>query len=449
MRKPSRRPIVVVALAAVLLGAFASPASAKKDGPVVFTVDSVEDLYVAVSVPGAIVNVSPGEYLLDPALDQTPPNDGRLDLADGVDLRGPSRLSAGAHGLPDTDEAGAPVFRKGEPAVIDGSNLPPDTFGAGIIVIGDKGTVRDMWVRGSVDPANPDPSAGFLGRPGIEIQSRGKVTGNVVERTTLGVRVRSGSGDTVTGTVTGNFVMDSGLMGLVAIPVGADDTFTSGSSIKANFRANRIVRTGFNGMLIVGGLSGDDNVVTVRTSDNFVQYASIGMFVEIRSGGGLDPDPNDTRGASRNTVTFTSTRDSMDGVAGGYLISGAIREYLADPGGGPPLIGEESSDNTIVGKIQDASIQNASFFDIVAEAATTAVFPPPDDAPVSGSNNAVTLTLKNIRGSGNPFNVFVADSTPPAPGSGNDAVIIGSRRRNEKANTGLDFTLVADSDLSK
>jgi hypothetical protein len=437
-------------MTAVLLGALASPASAENDGPVVFTVDSVEDLYAAVSVPGAIVNVLPGGYLLDPALDQTAPNDGRLDLADGVDLRGPSRLSAGPHGLPNIDETGGPVLLDmGEPAVIDGSNLPPDTFGAGVIVVGHKGTVRDMWVRGSVDPASPDPSAGFLGRPGIEITSRGVVTGNVVERTTIGVRVRSGSGESVTGTVTGNFVMDSGLMGVVAIPVGVDDTFTSGSTITASFRANRIVRTSFNGILIVGGLSGDDNVVTVRTSDNVVQYASLGMFVETRGGGGLDPDPSDIRGASRNTVTFTSTRDSFESVAGGYLISGAIREYLVDPGGGPPLIGDESNDNTIVGTIQKASIQNAFFFDIIAEAATTALFPPPDDAPVSGSGNVVTLTLNGVQGSGNPFNVFVADSTPGAPGSGNDAVIIGSREHNEETNTGLDFSLVADSDFSR
>lgn len=443
-----RRVLMLLAAMALLLGVLITPAGAGDDGPVVFTVDNVEDLYAAVSVPGAIVNVAPGDYVLDPALDPTAPADGRLDLADGVDLRGPSRLSAGRHGLPDVDETGAPVFRAdGEPAVIDASNLPPDTFGFGVIVVGHKGTVRDMWVRGSVDPASPDPFASFLGRPGIEITSRGTVTGNVVERTTLGVRVRSDSNEDVRGTVTGNFVVD-GLMGVVAIPVGADDTFTSGSTITARFRANRIMRVAFNGILIAGGLSGDDNVVSVRTSDNLIQHALFGMFVETRGGGGLDPDPSDIRGASRNHITFTSTRDSIDSVAGGYLISGAIREYLVDPGGGPPLIGDESNDNTIVGTISRASIQNV-FFDIIAEAATTAIFPPPNDAPVSGFDNFVTLTLRGIQGSGTPFNVEVADSLPPAPGSGNDAVIVGSREHNEKTNTGLDFALVADSDFSR
>ena len=438
-----RRLLTVLATTSLLFGLLASPVSAGEDGPVVFNVDNVEDLYDAVAVPGAIVNLAPGEYLLDPSA----PNDGRLDLADGVDLRGPSSLSTGPHGLPDVDGTGAPVFHKdGEPAVIDGSDLTPDTFGKGIIVVGDKGTVRDLWVRGSVVPT-PDPFSRFLGRPGIEITSRGTVTGNVVERTTIGLRVRSDSDENVKGTVVGNYVFD-GLMGVVAIPVGADDTFTSRSTITASFRANRVVDVAFNGLLIAGGLSGDNNVVSVDTSDNVIQSAGIGMFVETRGGGGLDPDPSDIRGASRNHITFTSTRDSFDGVGGGYLISGAIREYLFDPDGGPPLIGGESNDNTIIGTIHKAKIENA-FFDIVAEAATTAVFPPPGDAPVSGYNNVVTLTLRGIQGSGAPFNVFVADSTPSAPGSGNDVVITQSRNHNEKANSGLDFTAVPDGDFSK
>jgi hypothetical protein len=92
---------------------------------------------------------------------------------------------------------------------------------------------------------------------------------------------------------------------------------------------------------------------------------------------------------------------------------------------------------------------NAFFGDIVAEAATTAHFPPPPDAPVSGFNNVVTLTLRGIQGSGAPLNVFVGDSTPFAPGSGNDAVVVGSREHNERTNTGLDFTLVAERDFSR
>ena len=165
----------------------------------------------------------------------------------------------------------------------------------------------------------------------------------------------------------------------------------------------------------------------------------------------MDPDSSAIAGASRNHVTFTSTRDSIDGVFGADLISGAIREYLFDPEGGPPLIGDESSDNTIIGTIDRAHIQNVPDFgfDIVAEAATTAVFPPPTDAPVSGFDNIVTLTLRGVEGSGNPFNVFVADSLPAAPGSGNDAVIIGSRAHNENTNTGLDFAAVADNDFSR
>ena len=285
----------------------------------------------------------------------------------------------------------------------------------------------------------------FFGRPGIEIASRGTVTGNVVERTTVGIRVRADTDEDVSGTVARNIVVD-GLMGLVAIPVGADDDFTSGSTITARFQANRIMRVAFNGILIAGGLSGDDNVVSVDTSDNLIQYASLGMYVENRGGGGLDPDPSDIAGASRNHITFTSTRDSMDGVEGAFLIEGAIREYLSDPGGGPPLIGGESNDNTIVGTIHRATIQSA-FFDIIAEAATTAFFPPPADAPVSGFNNVVTLTLQGIQGSGAPSNVFVGDSTPSAPGSGNDAVIVGSREHNQTTNSGLDFTAVADADF--
>jgi hypothetical protein len=238
-------------------------------------------------------------------------------------------------------------------------------------------------------------------------------------------------------------------MGVVARPGGSGNNFTSGSTITARFQANRIMRVAFNGILIVGGSSGDDNVVSVDSSDNFIQYARFGMFVENRGGGGLNPDPSRIAGASRNHITFTSTRDHMDGVAGGYLISGAIREYLDNPDGGPPFIGDESNDNTIVGTIHSATIQNAFEFDIVAEAATTAKFPPPDDAPVSGFRNVVTLTLRGIQGSGSPSNVVAADSLPPTPGSGNDLVIVGSREHNEKTNSGLDFTLVADGDFSK
>ena len=441
-----RRVLTLLAATTLGLSALVSPVVASTDGPVVFAVENVVDLYAAVSVPGAIVNVAPGEYVLDPALDPSTPHDGRLDLADGVDLRGPARLSAGPHGLPNTDALGAPVWN-GAPATIDASNLSVDPFGSGVVVIGDKGTVSDLQIRGSVDPSSPNP---FNGRPGIEITARGTVTGNVVERTTVGIRVRADSGEEVSGTVARNFVSD-GLMGVVAIAVGTDD-FTSGASITASFRANRIMRVAFNGILLGGGLSGDDNVMSVQTSDNLIQYAGLGMFVENRGGGGLDPNPSTISGASRNRVTFTSTRDSFIGVEGGYLISGAIREYIVDPGGGPPLIGEESNDNTIVGTIHGATIQNfgcSDCFDIVAEAATTAVFPPPADAPVSGFNNVVTLTLRGIQGSGTTGIVFLADSTPVAPGSGNDVAIVGSREHNEETNTGLDFSLVGDGDFTK
>jgi hypothetical protein len=117
--------------------------------------------------------------------------------------------------------------RQGVPSItiLDRSDLTLDTFGKGIIVVGDKGTVRDLWVRGSVVPTS-NPYSRFLGRPGIEITSRGTVTGNVVERTTVGLRVRSDSDESVRGTVVGNYVFD-GLMGVVAIPVGADDTYKS------------------------------------------------------------------------------------------------------------------------------------------------------------------------------------------------------------------------------
>jgi hypothetical protein len=138
-----RRLLILLAGAVLVLGVVVGPAAAGNDDPVVFTVDSVAELYAAVAVPGAIVNVASGEYVLDPALDPTAPHDGRLDLADGVDLRGPASLSAGAHGLPDADALGAPVWT-GDPATIDASLLSVDTFGLGVVVLGDKGTVRDL-----------------------------------------------------------------------------------------------------------------------------------------------------------------------------------------------------------------------------------------------------------------------------------------------------------------
>lgn len=436
-----------MAMSAVMIGALAVPAGADDDDDrVAISVDTVQELYAAVAVPGAIVKLEPGQYVLDPSLDPTEPMDGRLDLAPKVVLRGPARLSNGSHGLPDVDGSGGPIFEGGaEPAVIDGSGLSPDTFGLGIVVVGHKGTVRDVWIRGSAVPA---AGPNFLGRPGIEIVSRGTAKGNVVENATVGIRVRASSDMNVRGTVSGNFIIDSGLMGIVAIPVGADGTFTSRSRINATFSANRISVTPFNGILIAGGLSGDDNVVTINTRYNSIQNAGLGMFVETRGGGGLDPDPTKIRGASRNTIRFTSKGDAIDSVEVGYLISGAIREYLFDPEGGPPLIGDESNDNTIIGTIRDVTIANA-FIDIVAEAATTAVFPPPPDAPVSGSNNKLVLTLRNVQGTGNPFNVIVSDSVPEAPGSGNDAVIVGSRDANMNRNSGLDFGAVADSDFTK
>jgi len=444
LSRSSRAAVLVAATVALLLPAVPVGATSA-----VFEVDTVVELYNAVAVPGARVRIAPGSYVLDAALDPTVPQDGRLDLADGVSLRGPSALSAGPHRLPVADSSGGPVW-SGAPAIIDGSGLAPDTFGLGVVVVGYKGSVEGVWVRGSVEPGSPDPFAGFLGRPGIEIVSRGSATGNVVERATLGIRVRSDSDEDVRGRVAGNFVMDSGLMGVVAIPVpSTDGERTSRSTITATFTGNRILRSGANGILIVGGLSGDDNVVTARTSDNVVQYAGLGMYVEIRGGGGLAPDPGDIRGASRNRIVLTSTRDSFDGVAVAYLVEGAIREYLADPNGGPPLIGEESNDNSTIATIHKASIQNAAFFDIVAQAAATADFPPPPDAPVSGYNNTVTLTLRGIQGSGVPLNVLVGDSTPYAPNSGNDAVIVGSRKYNEETNTGLDFTSVEDGDFTK
>jgi hypothetical protein len=444
MWRSFRRPVLVLAMSALSIGTIVIPVSA--DDGVTFTVDSVEELYAAVAVPGAIVKLEPGQYLLDPALDPTEPKDGRLDLAARVVLRGAAMLSDGPGGLPNMD-SGGPVFKSGaEPAVIDGSALAPDPFGLGIVVVGHSGTVRDVWVRGS---AVPSAGPNFAGRPGIEIVSQGTVTGNVVESATVGVRVRATSDTTVRGTVSGNFVMDSGLMGVVVIPFGADGTFTSRATINATISANRIARIPFNGIVLAGGFSGDDNVVTVASSHNSIHYADLGMFVETRGGGGFDSDPTDIRGANRNTIEFTSTSDTMDGVFIGYLISGAIREYLFDPGGGPPLIGGETNDNTIIANIRGTSITNVVDADIVAEAATTAVFPPPPDAPVSGFNNTVVLTLENVQGSGNPFNVFVADSVPEAPGSGNDVVIVGSRDVNMTRNGGLDFSAVADSDFSR
>jgi hypothetical protein len=295
----------------VLFGAVSAESLAA--GRTVITVQSVDELYAAVydedGQPRDDVEIilvpGPGGDVL--TLDPFPsrPFGGRLVLGKNTVLRSSLEMAVDEYGAPTLGAEGEPL----EPGVkIDGSAVAPDMFGEGLIVVGDKGLVEQLWIDGS-------------NRPGIAITSRGTVRKVLSTRNTLGGRIHAVD-EGVAGTFEGS-LFTGNLLGISI--VASDGTISAHSDnvkVKARLRHNASVDNAGLNMFVNGGISTSGNELHVEAFHNVFRGANTNVSVV----GGMDW--SGTPGGSNNRVLLILNNNL---IASGNLGISVVGGRLARP----------------------------------------------------------------------------------------------------------------------
>ena len=313
------------------------------------------------------INLEAGVFILDPSK----PFDGRLVLGDKSILRSTLKMAVDDNGVPELNENDEPIVLQ-EGAKIDGSGLIPAAFGEGIIMVGNKGLVEQLWVDG-----------GF--RPGVEITAKGTVSKVASTDHSIGFRVRA-AGQKTQATLERNLAAGNGIYGIGVIAVDPDLDHPTGSDVdvQATLDRNASENNGTVNLFTHGGIGTDDSKVHVQAFHNVFRGGA--LLANVRSIGGFDYRAQG--GANNNQMTLTLVDNLIANGEVGIRVEGGTLNtgFLSDPS--IPLDDRKSSNNEVKVNISNTTFQN-NVFDIVAYGALSLTGEP------GGDNNKVKVVIQN------------------------------------------------------
>jgi len=276
-------------------------------------------------------------------LDNTQPFDGRLVLGKNSILRSTFRMAEDARGIPQFDDDGNPVVQENG-ARIDGSALKSEPFGEGIIVIGKKGLVKNLWVDG-----------GF--RPGIEITSRGAIKGVRSTGHSVGARIRT-AGEEATGSIDHSLIANNAIVGISVIALDPDLEHPTHEEVevRASIKHNAVLNSDRENLTLIGGIGTNGSEIHARVSHN--TFSAVPSSVNVRVVGGFDFQGHG--GANDNEVSVILTDNLIaNGAVGLWMETSTLNSgFFSDPS--IPLEGRQSSNNETKVVISGNTFQNTT-----------------------------------------------------------------------------------------
>jgi len=296
------------------------------------------------------IDLAPDVFHLDPS----GPFGGRLVLGNKTILRSTLKMAVDDKSVPVVDENGEPTVLE-EGAKIDGGALAPHPFafaGEGVIVVGDRGLVQQLWVDTGLGPG------GSL-RPGIEITSRGTVRHVCLRGHRIGLRVRAAA-EKAQGLVVGNLVTANSIgMSILSLDPDLGHPTSGHVRVEAKIRRNASVNNAGMNLVIFGGIGRDNNSMHVETSCNL--FGGRASLVNVRVVGGQNFH---TPGSHHNRVKLRSVGDRFVGAAVGLQVEGGALQSES-MSGSFSLPERQSSNNKVRVQLVDATFES-NLDDIVA-----------------------------------------------------------------------------------
>ena len=314
----------------------------------------------------AEITLEPGLYVLDPSK----PFDGRLVLGERSILRSSFKMALDANGVPQVSESNEPIVLHAG-AKIDGSNLAAAAFGEGIIVVGDRGLVEQLWVYGGL-------------RPGVEITSTGTARQVASTGHSAGFRVRA-AGQKAQATLEANLAAGNMSYGIGVIALDPDLVHpTHGSvDVRATLQRNASLNNGIVNLFVNGGIGTDGSKVSVEATHNVFRGSA--SVANVRAIGGFDFQAHGS--ANHNRVTLILDDNLVaDGPVGIRVEGGTLNTgFLSNPS--LPLAERQSSNNAVEVNISNVTFHN-NIADIVAYGALASL----DES--GGNHNTVKVIIQ-------------------------------------------------------
>jgi hypothetical protein len=373
----------VLAVFVLLVGMFALAVQVGADDVSVIVVPGgdVDALYAAVydesGMPRDNVKIflEPGVYALDT---NSRPFDGRLVLGDSTSLESTLRMAVDDGGVPLFDDNFQPTILE-EGAVIIGWGLAPDPFGEGIIEVGYKGRVEGLTVAGGI-------------RPGIEVTSRGTISGVYSKEHSIGLRVRAASAEEGTrGTLQGN--LSTGNFAGISILTNELDRFgdqaVSNAVVRAKLIRNASANNFVHNLAVFGGLGTDNNEFHVTVSGNVFRGGPPDTWNIVIIGGQDFYSP----GGNNNSVKVALDGNLVaDGRVGLAIVGGRLQHADAQSDPSIPLEQRQSSNNQVVVNVSDTSFQGYDGFHTIATSVIGS-YADPDGNEAGGDHNTVKVLV--------------------------------------------------------
>jgi len=296
------------------------------------------------------IDLVPGVFRLDPSQ----PFGGRLVLGAKTILRSTLKMAVDDRGVPVVDGYYEPTVLA-EGAKIDGGALAPHPFavmGEGVIIVGDRGLVQQIWVDTGLGPS------GSL-RPGIEITARSTVRQVCVRGHRIGLRVRAAA-KKAHGVIEGSLVADNSI-GMIILSLDPDLGHSTGGKVRveAIIQHSASVNSTTVNLLIIGGIGSDHNRMDVQTSCNL--FGGRASVANVRVVGGQNVL---TPGSHHNRVKLRSVGDRFVGAAVGLQVEGGALQSES-MSGSFSLPERQSSNNKATAVLTGATFES-NLNDIVA-----------------------------------------------------------------------------------
>jgi hypothetical protein len=309
-----------------------------------------------------------GTYELDPS----EPFEGRLVLGDRSVLKSTLIMEKDEDGVPIVSDNMPKVQQEG--AIIDGSALvlPPPTA-EGLIVVGHKGSVEQLWIDGGT-------------RPGLEITGNGTARQVASTGHSIGFRVRA-AGQKAKARLEGCLAAGNFLFGIGVIALGPSMPHPTYGDVKVRATIDRTasVNNGMWNLLVYGGLGTDGSQVHAKVFDSVFRHSDT-PATNVAAMGGITY--LERGGADNNQVKLGILDSTIAGGATGLTAQGGV---TLPPYFDPEVPPDErrSSNNRVKVTISDTAFENNAT-DIVAHGAASMVA----DEPY-GDYNVVTVIVED------------------------------------------------------
>ncbi len=391
-------------------------------------VATVEELYAAVNDPanaGAVIDLAPGSYVLDPSR----PNGGTLVLQPGMALVGHNEyVDRDGDGVWDPLGSDPEIFA--DPAtetVIDGGRLGENEPSGGVIRTGRDNSVEKLTLKGNPEaPAVikviPERAAGGIAA---------KVTDCIIGGARRGIQVFHGgpdfSGFRSSVTIEGNIIRHN--RAGFGFGIHIQQAFVAGAAWKAQLRNNRFYdnRVG----LFVETASSQTSEITVLSTANVYERNAVGI---VLIGG---RDLRSSEGSNDNRTSFVSVGDAIwsnVGVDGGGILAVAgLRDGTATSGNDNNDVRLELLGTRFVTGAGPQNGDGANRRDVLIFAALGNGV----DPLIAGTGNTVEILVRHATSDGAQGAFSFVDSDPPDPTQSNTVNVLGSAVALERANDGV------------